>query len=166
MKRAPGCRCKNPLFFTEEPEHCFRCGRGPCTVNVYGRRPMRRRRLPDDLGAFVREGRRPDPHLENVVRFDRLRPGPRTVPPVEWEEGVHEVRLSPGQERVLSLAADGLSNQQIANVVGTTTGTVGAQLAQAYQRIGLEPGQPGPRSANRAAAIEWWRSAHEGRLAA
>lgn len=76
MRYATNCRCHDPLVFDDEPEHCFRCGRGPFQMAASGR-ARRRRRLPWDLGALHREGRRPDPHLENVVRLDRLRDQPR-----------------------------------------------------------------------------------------
>lgn len=79
MIHAPGCICGKRLFLIE-PELCSWCGRGVCVVPSSGR-GARLRRLPRDLGAFEREGRRPDPHLDNVVRLDRLREAWK-VPPV------------------------------------------------------------------------------------
>jgi hypothetical protein len=52
---------------------CLWCGRGTCRTPPRAGRSPRLRRLPRDLGALQREGRRPDPHLDNVVRLDRLR---------------------------------------------------------------------------------------------
>jgi hypothetical protein len=75
------CRCVDPLVFADDPQHCFRCGKGPCAMPPGGR-AIRLRRLPWDLGALQREGRRPDPHLDNVVRLDRLRDGWKVPRPV------------------------------------------------------------------------------------
>lgn len=66
-------------MFADDPEHCAKCGRGPCRVPPFSRAP-RLRRLPRDLGAFQREGRHPDPNLDNVVRLDRLRKESWKVP--------------------------------------------------------------------------------------
>jgi hypothetical protein len=74
---ARGCECvEGPLTFADEPRHCSRCGRGPCRNSPYrGERSGRvcPERLPVDLGALVREGRRPALALDNVVRLDALR---------------------------------------------------------------------------------------------
>lgn len=62
---------------------CLWCGRGVCSTPPSPDRRARLRRLPRDLGALQREGRRPDPCLENVVRLDQLRDRwmvPRPVP--------------------------------------------------------------------------------------
>jgi hypothetical protein len=80
VKRANGCKCGRMLASSDDPMHCFWCGHGPCVLPAYGR-AIRMRRLPRDLGAIQREGKRPDPLLENVVRLDRLRDGWK-VPPV------------------------------------------------------------------------------------
>ena len=49
------------------------CGHGEPVGEIEAKMPRRLRRLPRDLGAIQREGRRPDPHLDNVVRLDRLK---------------------------------------------------------------------------------------------
>lgn len=68
------------MALANDPEYCIWCGRGPCRLPP-SRRAGQLRRLPRDLGAFVREGRRPDPNLDNVVRLDRLRRDAWKVPP-------------------------------------------------------------------------------------
>jgi hypothetical protein len=87
-RRAGGCVCGKRLLLAFNEGTCLCCGHGdvqPAAV-PYGARPSRLRRLPRDLGAFQREGRRPDPNLENVVRLDRLRDRWK-VPRLELIEG-------------------------------------------------------------------------------
>lgn len=71
------CDCNDTLIFADEPHHCHRCGHGPLQTPP-AKRPLAMRRLPRDLGAIQRAGRRPDPNLENVVQLDRIR---RPQPP-------------------------------------------------------------------------------------
>lgn len=75
MIRAPECICgKAPdgrMIVADGT--CLWCGRGVCANPSNLGRRVRLRRLPRDLGALAREGRRPDPQLDNVVRLDRLR---------------------------------------------------------------------------------------------
>ena len=55
--------------------------------------------------------------------------------------------LSPTQERVLALAADGLTNDRIATELGVTRSTVEKHLSEVYRRLEVP---------NRAAAVGWW----------
>lgn len=55
--------------------------------------------------------------------------------------------LSPTQERVLALAADGLTNDRIAAELKVTRSTVEKHLSEAYRRLDVP---------NRAAAARWW----------
>lgn len=71
VKRSRECICEKRMFVVFGI--CFWCGHGVPEAPPEAGRAARLRRLPRDLGAFVREGRRPDPHLDNVVRLERLR---------------------------------------------------------------------------------------------
>lgn len=66
------CRCGKLLRF-DDSGTCLWCGHGDIVIRALDLRRPRLRRLPRDLGTIQREGRRPDPHLDNVVRLDRLR---------------------------------------------------------------------------------------------
>jgi hypothetical protein len=87
-RRAEGCICGRRLLLAFNEGTCLCCGHGDVqpAAAPYGARPIRLRRLPRDLGALLREGRRPDPNLENVVRLDRLRDRWK-VPRLELIEG-------------------------------------------------------------------------------
>jgi DNA-binding CsgD family transcriptional regulator len=171
VKRAAGCRCTRPLVFADDPEHCCRCGHGPCAP-LLAVRVTRRRRLPWDLGALQREGRRPDPHLENVVRFDRLRPGPRAVlmlvEPGEPELPAVEALglLTDREAQVLNAFAAGHATRlRVADRLGIDTQGVTNAMTGVYRKLGINPWDGGHKAA-RQAAVDWWLSAHEGRLAA
>jgi hypothetical protein len=80
VRRGGGCICgKAHAGRTIVAEGtCLWCGRGTCSGGTIdgGRkrdRPVRLRRLPSDLGQVAREGRRPDPLLDNVVQLDDWR---------------------------------------------------------------------------------------------
>jgi hypothetical protein len=144
---AQGCRCSRPLMFSDDPEHCIRCGRGPCVV-LFPARAARRRRLPMDLGTLQREGRRPDPHLENVVRLDRLRPRRPTLTLVERvEPDVSVEYLTRIQAEVLSLKAAGLAVDEIADRLGISEVAVRGRLNYVSGRkLGLSVPD----------AVKWW----------
>jgi DNA-binding CsgD family transcriptional regulator len=161
VKYARGCTCGKRMVF--EPHVCLWCGRGQYKLDVIREVP-RLRRLPWDLGALQREGRRPDPHLDNVVRLDRLRDAWK-VPPAPAVEP-DEVPLTSQQRRCLALAAEGLSNEQIAAVIGRSPGVVSVHLSNAYATLGLSGLGVGRTSPARRQAVEWWRSVHSGELAA
>ena len=83
------CKCGKRLLEDFNEGTCLSCGYGDVQIAPVGLGRCRRlRRLPQDLGAILREGRRPDPHLDNVVRLDRLRDAWKVpaVPDEELEE--------------------------------------------------------------------------------
>jgi DNA-binding CsgD family transcriptional regulator len=125
---------------------CNWCGRGVPTAPAKIGRGSRLRRLPWDLGAFVREGRHPDPHLDNVVRLDRLRdrwkvpPVPEGIDPGGWP-------LTAAQHEALSMASTGLLSREIGEQLGITKQAVDKRLEDACLRLGVS---------RRRDAIEIW----------
>jgi DNA-binding CsgD family transcriptional regulator len=134
----------------------------------------RLRRLPRDLGAFVREGRHPDPHLDNVVRLDRLRRDAWKVPPVplhdpEPELGVvtaPDARLTPQQQRVLSYFSAGMSYEQVANALQMTENGLSTHVSNMYARLGITATRGRGGGGAMEAAVAWWRRQHDWTLAA
>lgn len=73
MEFAPSeCICGKHLFVAVNDGTCWWCGYGDVKVRKRDHGRARTPRLPRDLGALQREGRRPDPYADNVVRLDRL----------------------------------------------------------------------------------------------
>lgn len=60
------CRCHKHMLEAANEGTCLWCGHGD-VHEAAAQASTRRRRLPRDLGALAREGRRPDPRLDNVV---------------------------------------------------------------------------------------------------
>ena len=61
-----------------------------------------------------------------------------------------EGELTPSEERVATLAAEGLSNKEIAASLVVTVQTVEAHLSHAYAKLGIRSrSQLGPRLAER-----------------
>lgn len=141
---ALGCQCGHPLYLKDDPEHCLRCGHGPC---VLPRLPThnRRRTLPRDLGAFQREGRRPDPNLDNVVRLDRLRRS-RRIMEVIGVRSIQEARLTRREVEVLRLVADGLSDREVAARLTISPQTVKFHLSHVLKKLNVR---------NRVLAARW-----------
>lgn len=133
---ADGCKCGKRLFLVGEPELCFWCGRGPVQLVRRGR-GSRLRRLPRDLGAFVREGRRPDPNLDNVVRLDRLRNARRTTMPAEQINHLGK-DLTRTEMRVLRLVAEGLSNKHVAERLVVSEQTVKFHMTHLMAKLGVD----------------------------
>lgn len=55
--------------------------------------------------------------------------------------------LTPRQEQILAMLAEGQSNRDIAGVLGVTTSAVANYIYNLYGRIGVD---------NRVAAARWW----------
>lgn len=124
-RMAPGCICGKRMVFAGEGT-CLWCGRGPCAMLAVRRMP-RLRRLPWDLGAIQREGKRPDPHLENVVRLDRLRDWWK-VPPLQLVPTIGATVtldvLTAREVAVLALVAEGVLYRTIGARLDMTEGAV------------------------------------------
>jgi DNA-binding NarL/FixJ family response regulator len=54
--------------------------------------------------------------------------------------------LTPAERRVAALAADGLSNPQIAATTNVTRGTIESQLQAVYRKLGIDRRQDLPAS--------------------
>lgn len=93
----------------------------------------------DRLLAAVRPRLDPD-HLlqgaelsiEDAVQLARAGRGHRNRPTFGWEA------LTPAEVRVVELAADGLSNQQIADKVFASVATVKTHLVHSYRKLALD----------------------------
>lgn len=66
------CRCGKRMLQRANEGTCLWCGHGDVEIPVKSEL-RKRRRLPVDLGALAREGRRADPRLDNVIPCIRRR---------------------------------------------------------------------------------------------
>lgn len=98
------------------------------------------------------------------MRFERLavRPALWLLPPLEDTEPV----LRPAERRVLAQVANGLSNAQVAAVLGLSVGTIGVHLSNVYLTLGLQTTRGRASSDARVQAVEWWLGVHTAELAA
>jgi DNA-binding NarL/FixJ family response regulator len=62
---------------------------------------------------------------------------PEVLPPWRPEETPSPPALKPHQREVALLIGEGLTNQEIADRLGTTPGWVGTQIGRIVQRLGL-----------------------------
>ena len=69
--------------------------------------------------------------LEDAVDHARRRRGARGRPLAGWDS------LTPAEQKVVALAADGLSNQEVADSLFVTLATVKSHLRHVFQKLDL-----------------------------
>jgi DNA-binding CsgD family transcriptional regulator len=97
----------------------------------YGRRASAREPLTEALDLAARCGARP---LATRAREELKATGAR--PRREWRTGLEA--LTPGELRVVQLAAAGHSNREIAHELYVTLKTIEGHLSRAYTKLGIE----------------------------